>query len=261
MGLLAKITAEDYNKSRPLSFSNENFCSFLERNKIEFLLYLCQKDQNYFCRQSYGLDSLSIIKAVSTKTFWEGFFSASGTDDICKLVELNKDDGSLIQLLQFFSDSQKDLIESASLIRFSDSSILALFNRKMTPAIIDGFEKYKDKVPLSSGKKILKSGEYTSSFSIDFSQCRDSFLAMAKKEAALFLDEIEKAFMTEIYERLYFSFGAGNFIYMEDKSRINVKMSSSEKIPSELIFRHLVKTFSPLLGADSRLIHIDFGEE
>ena len=262
MGLLAKISAVDFNTSRPHSFSDENFCSFLEDNKVEFLIYLCRKEQNYFCRQSYGLDSDSIINVISTKTFWDGFFSFSeASEDAYEPVNLNKDDGSLIQLLQLFSENQKDLIESASLIRFADGSILALFNKKLNQAFIDGFKKYREKIPHSSGKKILESGEFTLSFSLDFSECKDSFLAMVKKSFPTLMEETEAAFMTEIYEKLYFSFAAGNFIYKAENSGASVKMTSSEKIPRELIFRHLVKTFSPLLGKNSELIQIDFGEE
>lgn len=267
MGLLSKLSATDLYadklsdnsgllyKAENLSKSGVSFFSFLKQFKIDIIFELKFYSYYYFCSKSFGLDAQSILQTNSSKAFWDGIITREK-----KIFNFSTTDNSIAPFLQFFSFDLKDSIESLSIYKYSEDSILILANSKLTNEIIDSYPTVKADKTQNLGELQAHSDSKAifSLFSIDFSDCVESISQEKLKKNENLKLEYKNVLYNELFTRLQFFFATPSSLAKTSKSAANIVFVSKTNIEQELILSQLIKLYSKVIGASSELISFNF---
>ena len=242
-------------KAENLSKSDSSFFSFLKKHQIDCIFELQFFSYYYFCSKSYGLDADSILQTNSTKAFWDGIITSEG-----KIFNFKKEDNSLAPFLQFFSFELKDSINSLSVYKYDEESILILCNKNLTEEIIKDYPaaKGESRQYLSQIQTHIDDKSILSLFSLDFLECVENLGEEKLKNNENLKIEYEKVLLNELFTRLQFHFESPSAIAKTSKSAANILFVSKTKIPQDLIVSQLIKLFEKIIGASSELISFNF---
>ena len=242
-------------KAENLSKSDSSFLSFLKRHQIDCIFELKYYSYYFFCSKSYGLDADSILQTNSTKAFWDGIITSSQ-----KVFNFSKEDNSIAPFLQFFSFELKDSIDSISIYKYDEESILILCNQTLTKEIIEEYLLCTTEAPrhLSGINSLIDDNSILTLFSIDFLECVENLGEEKLKNNENLKIEYEKVLLNELYTRLQFHFSNPSAIAKTSKSAANILFVSKSKIPQDLIVSQLIKLFEKVIGASSELINFNF---
>ena len=242
-------------KAENLSKSESSFLSFLKKYQIDCIFELEYFSYYYFCSKSYGLDADSILQTNSTKAFWDGIITSEE-----KIFNFTKEDNSIAPFLQFFSFELKDSINSISVYKYDEYSILILCNKELTQEIIDSYPSASGEAHqhLSEIQKHIDDNSQLTLFSLDFLEAVENLGEEKLKNNENLKIEYEKVLLNELYTRLQFHFSSPNAIAKTSKSAANILFVSKAKIPQDLIVSQLIKLFEKVIGASSELINFNF---
>lgn len=242
-------------KAENLSKSDSSFLSFLKKYQIDCIFELEFYSYYYFCSKSYGLDADSILQTNSTKAFWDGIITSER-----KIFNFSKDDNSIAPFLQFFSFELKDSINSISIYKYDEESILLLCNKNLTEEIIQDYPSARGEVHqhLSEIQTHINNNSVLSLISVDFLECVENLGEEKLKNNENMKIEYEKVLLNELFTRLQFHFSNPSAIAKTSKSAANILFVSKTKIPQDLIVSQLIKIFAKVIGASSELISFNF---
>lgn len=133
MGLLKKINAGTYSVPAKITKKDDItldknvdntsvfLSDFLILNKISIFAEFTLQDNHFFVTNSFGYDAASIICSYSTKDFWNGLIKEQN-----KLYQFDLKSNSIIPLLQFFSNEQRDFITNILIYKLNYNKIILL---------------------------------------------------------------------------------------------------------------------------------------
>lgn len=242
-------------RAQNLSKYDFSFISFLKRYNVDCIFELKYYSYYYFCSKSYGLDSDSIIQTNSTKAFWDGLITKDN-----EIFNFSKVDNSIAPFLQFFSFELKDCIDSLSVYKYDEETILVLCNHQLSKEIVDAYisAKAESENNLNEIQSQLNDNSIPTLFSVDFSESVENLGEEKLKNNENLRIEYEKVLFNELYTRLQFYFSQPSAIVRTSKSAANILFISKSNISQDLIVYQLIKLFSKVIGASAELISFNF---
>ncbi|MCR4579660.1 MAG: hypothetical protein K5681_04855 [Treponema sp.] len=246
MGLLSKAGHLETNKG--LAFSE-----FINKYNFKICALFEKKDNFFLIKNSIGFDGASILSSYSTVDFWNGI-----CDTVEELNIFTDDNGTLSPLLQLFSFSQKDDIESVAVYKPSNSKIFISCNQKFPKECIHdlcNLDENKKIINLESLNRLITRESKVIEMEVDFEEAVESFLQAQVKDktkAATFIDSI----YNEISNRFlcYFSKNVSVRINQHSSRAIFVV---SRDLTQEHLINHIILNLSGVIGNYSEIINFN----
>lgn len=204
------------------------FCDFIKKNNFPNCAILKNKSNFYTIFQSFGFDGDSILRSFSSYDFWQGTLPKQN-----QIYNFDKNKLNINQFFQFFSENQKEKINSISIFKSKNSEILIFINENITKKILYDFEKLNLEMNFSEqeNKNHLK-------FILDLNSCVENFIK-SKKHNNLYENDFSNAIKNEIFNRIFQKFSDDFFIKRESENKINFYSTKKCKIQTEILKKQI----------------------
>ena len=219
-----------------------DFFEFIKEHSIIFAQLFTKYDGTYYSNFSCGMDGRSICCSISTADFWDGLILQK-----YKLYTFNYGDNSIGPLYQFFSDKIKDKINTVSIYKAKDDSILLFCNFTDSCNLND--IGYID--ALIPQKNVNGTSQV---FELDFTEAIDSFIIANHKTG--YKDKIFTAISNALRHRLDVAFDEEACVKTTADGRFTILIDSTDFIPFELISNHIKSDCSYILDEHSQLLTV-----
>lgn len=244
MGLLLK--ASELDLSKKLAFTD-----FINSFDLKLCAIFTKKDNIFFIQNSVGFDGISIISSISTLDFWNGICPV-----LNKTYDFSRSQKNISPLLQFFSFSLTDNINSISIIKITDDSIFMLCNKQISQEMKNQLfylSDFQQKINFENLLNIQLKNLVAFNYEIDLSESLNSFLQINNCKNNFFFNSI----MNEIFNRFFCFYSKGLSVKINE-NKINVVFLAKDNFSQELVLNHLIFELKQVLDDCSQIIDFSF---
>jgi len=251
MGLLNKINAGTYSVPAKITKKEEIsldknidrasvfLSDFLILNKIPIFAEFSLQDNHFFVTNSFGYDATSIICSYSTQDFWNGIIKEQN-----KLYQFDLKTSSIIPLLQFFSNEQRDFISNILIYKLNNNKIFLLASN--IPFInTTQFLQQIDKINFSNlsfqTKKAFNQSDKSHYFSIDTKYYIESIVEKNIQNHFYLKPQFIQSLQNELFNRLVLHFNDEKTkIFKSNEDEFVFKIATHNEISDyKLLIKHI----------------------
>lgn len=251
MGLLNKINAGTYSVPAKITKKEEIYLDknvdrasvflsdFLILNKIPIFAEFSLQDNHFFVTNSFGYDATSIICSYSTQDFWNGIIKEQN-----KLYQFDLKTSSIIPLLQFFSNEQRDFISNILIYKLNNNKIFLLASN--IPFInTTQFLQQIDKINFSNlsfqTKKAFNQSDKSHYFSIDTKYYIESIVEKNIQNHFYLKPQFIQSLQNELFNRLVLHFNDEKTkIFKSNEDEFVFKIATHNEISDyKLLIKHI----------------------
>lgn len=251
MGLLNKINAGTYSVPAKITKKEEIsldknvdrasvfLSDFLILNKIPIFAEFSLQDNHFFVTNSFGYDATSIICSYSTQDFWNGIIKEQN-----KLYQFDLKTSSIIPLLQFFSNEQRDFISNILIYKLNNNKIFLLASN--IPFInTTQFLQQIDKINFSNlsfqTKKVFNQSDKSHYFSIDTKYYIESIVEKNIQNHFYLKPQFIQSLQNELFNRLVLHFNDEKTkIFKSNEDEFVFKIATHNEISDyKLLIKHI----------------------
>lgn len=251
MGLLNKINAGTYSvpakitKKEEISLdknvdSASVFLSdFLILNKVPIFAEFRLQDNHFFVTNSFGYDATSIICSYSTQDFWNGLIKEQN-----KLYQFDLKTNSIIPLLQFFSNEQRDFISNILIYKLNNNKIFLLASNIPfinTTQILQQIDKINFSNLSFQTKKAFNQSDKIHYFSIDTKYYIESIVEKNIQNNFYLKPQFIQSLQNELFSRLILHFNDEKTkIFKSNEDEFVFKIATQNEIQDyKLLIKHI----------------------
>jgi len=234
MGLLSKASSLDF--STKLAFTD-----FIKTHKIKACAVYEIKNDYFYISNSIGFDSFSILASKSTKDFWTGI-----CPEINKKYFFQKESENYSSLLQFFSFTMQETLESIVVYRTEDK-LFVLLNQELYQEIITDFTQIDfSYVPVFNISELNLNSLTAYKYEISINQAVDSYE-----------EEFQPSLINEISNRILCNYSANTAVIVSS-NKIHLFYLTEEDFDDRTFPQHLKLNLSEAIDNNSNKISVIF---
>ncbi len=200
------------------------FFDFLQKNNFPSCAILQNKANFYIIFQSFDFDGDTILRSFSSYDFWQG--TLPNQNQIYNF-DINKP--NINQFFQFFSENQKEKINSLSIFKSKNGKILIFINENITKKNLYDFEKLnlENKITTQNNDFLSSNKDNLLHFTLNLNFCVENFIK-SKKINNLYENDFSNAIKNEIFNRIFQKFHQDFFIEQNSQKFIFYTLNNKE---------------------------------
>lgn len=251
MGLLSRISAGIDTAPVVPAEDSISFFDFIQNNPLSHVCIFSKVNSFFVASASWGFDGDTILKSLSTSDFWEGSVK-QGTWNV-----FSRDDNNLNTILQFFSDSFKNVINFVQ-VYAEENRILLIANENkpledtILSKIASDFKKTNENLKIKN-REIQMASDHSIKFSIK--AAAEGLMQQLNESIRSF---IENSLITETCCSLTRLLEEPDYFTVSDDYKFSVEIFSKSNITSETLKTFLTFSLKTLFKDKSSLIAYEY---